>query len=282
MKDVCQIFGFSSKKGIVLGERFAEFRIRGRANPHAWGVAVWPDLGHGPLVVRDPRPAHTSLVADMLAASPIKLKAAVCHVRFGTTSDEGSLTTVTNAHPFVARTRGRDWAFAHNGFLRGVLTPRNGYVPHGTTDSEAFFARLVNALALEKTPEAAVVARVTREFVCSGKLNFLLSDGKHFYFFTNSGNLYYKTSDETVFVATEPVGDGAGWLRAEPGRLYVAVRGRIVGRVPLADGATFRPKPKKVPVIRGLFEEEYGVTWDEYRGWLEAQKGFETKTGLNH
>jgi glutamine amidotransferase len=90
---------------------------------------------------------------------------------------------VTNAHPFVARVAGRDWAFAHNGYLHGIsnTSKTTGYKPAGTMDSEAFFALLINRLN-KKGARAAAIAEVTKQFASLGKLNFILSDGNEFYF----------------------------------------------------------------------------------------------------
>jgi predicted glutamine amidotransferase len=78
--------------------------------------------------------------------SVIEARTLITHIRYGTVQP---LDSTTNAHPFVAHIKGIDWAFAHNGYLSKVKSraANKAYACHGTTDSEAFFAVLVDRLA---------------------------------------------------------------------------------------------------------------------------------------
>jgi predicted glutamine amidotransferase len=131
----------------------------------------------------------------------------ICHIRYGTVQP---LDSTTNAHSFTARVAGQDWVLAHNGYLSGIKSSTSSkrvYVPAGSTDSEFFFAVLVDRLA-QGGSRAAAIAEVTKEFSAHGKLNFLLSNGHEYYFFANGeGGLYYKNAEGTVYVATVPVGN---------------------------------------------------------------------------
>jgi glutamine amidotransferase len=279
---VCQLLGFSANRIVKdLSAEIMEFRTRAASNPHAWGMAAWTETAGGPLVVRDPHRMDMSPAAALLAG--IQARALVAHIRYGTVVP---LDSVTNAHPFVARVAGKDWAFAHNGFLNGVketgVSP--AYSPIGNTDSEAFFSVLVDRLA-QGGSRAMAVASVAREYAGRGKLNFLLSDGDEFYFFSNhQGGLHYKAARDAVYVATVPVGSRAGWRTAAPGTLYVvAERGRIVGEVAVEDGETFTPKRKqRQTIIRSLNAQE----WDDLEDFIERCKrrdtAADTLDGLYH
>lgn len=233
---MCQLLGVSYSKPTPFNRLFAEFRKRGEHNPHAWGVAYWVGDGRGPAVVREARAAHESPLAAALASSQIPAVTVVAHVRLGTTVGEGSLRSTANAHPFLFRVNGRDWAGAHNGYLRGVAPLERR--PEGNTDSEAFFCRVADELeAAGPGEETGVVAALAGEYARAGKLNFLLSDGERLFFFAShpasTGGLYFLEAGHrgvsAVVVATRPLFTGEGWREAEPGRLYVARSGRVVG-----------------------------------------------------
>jgi glutamine amidotransferase len=261
---VCQLFGFTADKKISFTELFEEFRTRARTNPHAWGASLWFD-DRGPLVVRDPRRADLSEAADMIKQIPAT--ALIAHIRYGTVKP---LDSVTNAHPFVANVDGKDWAFAHNGFLKDVEEASKfaeHYAPIGTTDSEQFFSILIDYLHNKKN-RATAVALAAKRFAKSGKLNFIFSNGEEFYFFTNhNGGLHYKATKNAVYVATQPVGCRVNWFPAKPGTLYVAVRGKITAKVVVEEGETYTPKKKKAQFYFTAQE------WKLFRLWMEEMKG---------
>ena len=172
---MCQLFGFSSQKPVGFRKEWNEFIGRSNDNPHAWGASLWPDLDAGPMTVREPRQANRSYAASMIGK--LKGYALVGHIRYGTVKP---LASVVNAHPFTAFIKGEDWSLAHNGFLRDVDNDAEFsmvYVPNGTTDSEAFFACLVDAIAAHNRKLTSILA-TAKKYARSGKLNFLLSNGK--------------------------------------------------------------------------------------------------------
>lgn len=235
---MCQLLGVSHEKPTPWNGLFAEFRKRGASNPHAWGAAWWAGDGRGPAVVREARPAHESPLAAALAAAETPAVAAVAHVRYGTTPGEGSLKATANAHPFLYRIAGRDWAFAHNGWLRAVR-PAPFRRPEGTTDSEEFFALLADALeaaAWKGVPPEETMAAEAARHARRGKLNFAASDGEALYFHASApGTLWWRPArgrgSAALVVATQPLFTEKGWLPAEPGTVYVARRGRLARKV---------------------------------------------------
>jgi hypothetical protein len=133
-------------------------------------------------------------------------------------------------------------------------------------DSEAFSALLINRLN-KKGAQAAAIAEVTKQFASLGKLNFILSDGNEFYFFSNHDGLNYRIAEGAVYVATVPVGENKrDWKSTTPGVLYVATNGRIISEVTVETGATFSPKLKKRQTF--LSERE----WDDLEEFIRHCK----------
>lgn len=282
---MCQLLGFSAEKPVGFSAVFREFRKRAAENPHAWGIALWSGDGRGPLVIRDPRPADKSPAAALLASKRVPGKTLIAHIRLGTTRGEGSLKTVTNAHPFCANIDGEDWAFAHNGFVSGVYE-NFWYRPHGTTDSEKVFGMLVRELhltkALNREEKVKVIKRVAREHAGKGKLNFLLSDGEDLYFFSNApGTLHYremrngKNGTRVVLVATRPIGKGS-WKPCETGTLYTAHKG-IVVRQDHVTVEEYAPKSRRQTESRAVLAPAFSEDVSDWRlyeqmSWSEIRK----------
>jgi len=281
---MCQLMGFCSENPVGFSAAFREFRKRAETNPHAWGIALWSGVDEcGPLVIRDPRRADKSKVAGLLANNVIPGKILVAHIRYGTTRGPESLRTVTNAHPFVANIDGRDWAFAHNGFVRIEANAWHRHRPHGTTDSEKVFSLLVEKFRgmLGREGKIRAIKETVKECAGKGKLNFLLSDGEHLFFFSNMNEgLFYremvsgKKSGRVTLVATKPIGKGS-WKACEPGVVYTAKDGRVV-REDVATTAVHVPKAKKASVFETLpfFYTEDVSDWRLYEqmNWDEIKE----------
>lgn len=293
---MCQLFGFSSQKPVGFRKEWNEFIGRSNDNPHAWGASLWPDLDAGPMTVREPRQANRSYAASMIGK--LKGYALVGHIRYGTVKP---LASVVNAHPFTAFIKGEDWSLAHNGFLRDVDNDAEFsmvYVPNGTTDSEAFFACLVDAIATHNRKLTAIAA-TTKKYAKSGKLNFLLSNGKELYWFSNHDGLWFKENAGVVAVATKPLGGTQGWVQSKPGTMCAAMRGEIVLDYPIEKNATYNPRNTTrknrekwergggidIPFREHIADLDFETTpdynngvqpafdWGEFRGWVEEKKG---------
>lgn len=282
---MCQLLGFSAEKPVGFTAVFREFRKRAAENPHAWGIALWSGDGRGPLVIRDPRPADKSPAAALLASNRVPGKTLVAHIRLGTTRGEGSLRTVTNAHPFCANVGGEDWAFAHNGFVSGAHESA-WHQPHGTTDSERVFSALVRELRLAKAwsreERIGAIKRVAREYAGRGKLNFLLSDGEDLHFFANApGTLHYRemrnggSGTRVVLVATRPIGKGL-WKPCAAGVLYTASGGAVV-RQDCITAEEYVPKSRRQTESRAVLVPAFSEDVSDWRlyeqlSWNEIRK----------
>ncbi len=240
---MCQLFGWSSKdprSGRSLP--MAEFRARGGAtadNPDGWGVA-WRE-GDVFLLEREPLPGCGSTqferVIDTLNSDLI-----VAHVR---KARFPPINTLNNTHPFVHGCCERHWTFAHNGMVPDIVAleaANDGRVcrPEGQTDSESAFCHLMSHVTGHyPTPGVEadwldVLGVVSEQIAGHGKFNFLLSDGEHLIAYGHDRLHFLESTDakgETVLIATEPLGDDAGWTLFEAGELRIYRAGALVTRL---------------------------------------------------
>lgn len=147
----------------------------------------------------------------------------------------------------MANINGKDWAFAHNGFLRGIKVSRlfANYAPVGKR-TQSNFSR---SSSTTSAPGRAGLQRSLPppKYGSAGELNFILSDGEEFYFFSNQSNgLHYKATKNAVYVATVPVGNHVNWFTATPGTLYMVENGKIIAKVVVFTEPTYIPKKKDV------------------------------------
>jgi glutamine amidotransferase len=188
----------------------------------------------------------------------VRSRIVVSHVRWASRGD----ISYVNTHPFVRRLWGRDWVFAHNGTVSGIIEDP-GYKlewchPVGETDSEHAFCYILEKLSgLRYRGLESLAARLwglADEIGRYGKFNFLLSDGEYLFAYMNRiGTLHYllrhpphhglvrlldedyearleelKASDEyAAIVATEPLSDEE-WSPMSPGTLYVFYNGDLL------------------------------------------------------
>ncbi|KAL7580598.1 hypothetical protein ACA910_003717 [Epithemia clementina (nom. ined.)] len=196
----------------------------GRTDIHAdgWGLAYYQSSSLRQF--HDVEPACTSALAQFLTTSMCPTRNLLAHIRYATT---GAADSLANVHPFSREMWGIQWCFGHNGqipmfddyphYVLGVQqTPEpqdrpmvngglhvNGgvklgetpkqqriYAPVGTTDSEAAFCAILNALRAKFTdtmPSLPILYDELRslchEIVCYNPdatiLNFMLTCGPH-------------------------------------------------------------------------------------------------------
>lgn len=241
---MCELFGVSARRSLPgRSLPLAEFRARGGAladNPDGWGVA-WRTPG-GFRLDKEPVPGSASPRFGQLV-DELDSDLVVAHVR---KARFPPVNTLANTHPFLRDCCGRHWVFAHNGLVPDVVdleAENRGRVcsPEGQTDSEFAFCHLLrHATRHFARPEAdwpAVLGAVSEAIARHGKFNFLLSDGQHLIAYGHD-RLHCKATAEAVLVATEPVGEAAGWTAFAPGELRIWRNGTEVERI-----ATHPPAP---------------------------------------
>jgi predicted glutamine amidotransferase len=165
-----------------------------------WGLAYYE--GSSIRQFHDCEAAATSPMADFLSSQNIQTLNMMAHLRYATVGE----VNLSNVHPFAREMWGIQWVFAMNGDLDCFKTNPtmklkslgpNGspcredsyYHPVGTTDSEAAFCAIMNALRVkfDSLPSLPVLHQAINELCneivmqdSSGSIfNFLLTCGEH-------------------------------------------------------------------------------------------------------
>jgi len=257
---MCELFGLSANREVFVSFTWRGFLRRGEFNYHGWGVAWYLDDHIG--LVKEPRPAHESPIARLLV-NGIRGHIVVSHVRF---ASQGKPSYV-NTHPFVRKLRGREWVFAHNGDVSGIMYEPEFklkyYFPVGETDSEYAFCYIMDNLK-ELGDGVESIIRVSKtiwnlanKIGNFGKFNFLLSNGDYLFAYMNRlRTLHYllrhpphkgrvklededfevrleeiKASDElAALMATKPL-TSEDWKVFELNTLYVFHKGDAIMKV---------------------------------------------------
>jgi len=169
-----------------------------------WGISFYQDGGLRQFY--DAEPASSSELANFVSSRGIRTLNMMSHIRYATVGE----VNLSNVHPFRREMWGIDFCFSHNGevplfkqspthSLKALQEDVNGnalskpiicyYNPVGTTDSEATFCAILNALRqrFDKLPSLPVLydslQKLCEEVVSWDKegtiLNFLLTCGPH-------------------------------------------------------------------------------------------------------
>lgn len=180
---MCRMFGFvspgtSSVSDALGGQGLANLHALARLHADGWGWAGIERAGLPPEVVRSMLPAESD------DSFPVALRstrhAAMLHLRWATV---GIGIQQTNTHPFLAE----GIAFEHNGALkpidtmRGLLSPKSRETLTGATDSEMYFALILELIHQEASVPAAVAraVQIIRRAFPEASLNAMLLTPDH-------------------------------------------------------------------------------------------------------
>eukprot|EP00980_Cylindrotheca_fusiformis_P007327 scaffold1525_cov142-Cylindrotheca_fusiformis.AAC.127 len=200
----CQLLGMNCATPTDFNFSFQGFCRRGGdtdIHSDGWGIAFYQDRGLRQF--HDTEPASTSLLADFLGKRSIRTLNMMGHLRYATVGD----VNMANVHPFAREMWGIDFCFAHNGEVPIFKTNPNRqlkslkpstdsnrqdiayYNPVGTTDSEATFCAILNALRqrFETLPSLPVLYEaiqklcdeIVEEQPDQTILNFMMTCGPH-------------------------------------------------------------------------------------------------------
>ncbi|RLG83680.1 MAG: class II glutamine amidotransferase [Thermoprotei archaeon] len=161
---------------------FKGFKVRGKHNPHGWGLAFYPD--NSAIVFKEPLTATESRLASFIENYElIKSRIFIGHVRYAIRGE----ASYRNTHPFKRELFGKDYVFAHNGTLHGYRELELGrFEPVGETDSEYLFCYLLSQIEERGIVEwrrsdfdwlAGLLAEVNNY----GYLNCIFSDGEYLF-----------------------------------------------------------------------------------------------------
>lgn len=156
------------------------FRNRAKGNPHGWGFArVERNSADGDVwdVTKEPVSAVESALAAEIATNEGWTSDVILgHVRF---ASQGAHTQI-NTHPFQREYRGRNWVFAHNGTLFGLIEPNKLTCPvEGQTDSEQLLCSIITAFERLDLDfyDFEELESILRTFNNDGSMNLVFSDG---------------------------------------------------------------------------------------------------------
>jgi len=243
---MCELFGTSARHARDYASWLVTFRARGGGsadNPDGWGIASWTD-GHVS-IEKSPEPGWRSARFLELAES-VTGKLLLAHVR---KARHPPVPGLLNTHPFAHGCCGREWVFAHNGMVPGIVAQPcayDGCRPDGETDSEFAFCHLLAGIAdtyddtdIGRWPERLAARAGT--IAALGKFNFLLSDGRALLAYGHDRLHYSERPDGLALVATEPL-DAGDWQAFAPGELRVYRDGAL-----LATHAPSVPEARELP-----------------------------------
>lgn len=260
---MCELFGMNSARPTQVCAALGTYRLRGghaADNPDGWGVAY---LDNGAFRLRKEAVAGASSSFFGQLARSVRSDLILAHVR---KARYPRVNTFVNTHPFMESCCGKQWVFAHNGLVPGIVEVERGNPstvcrPSGQTDSEYAFCHLLGEIAryFETASRGdgggwfETLAAVSELIASSGKFNFLMSDGEHLIAYGHD-RLHYAergaqdapTAGEmglVTIIATEPLTMEDSWHAFEPGELRVYRAGRLAGQVrtrPRAAGSVMK------------------------------------------
>ncbi len=140
-----ELFAVGASAPLRFSFRFRGMDRRRGYREEGWGITVLQ--GRAALTFKEPASRPDPATAQMLAdGRALRGEGAVAYIRRWTHS-----ASLANCHPFVRELGGREWAFAHNGSVPGLVSAAEfrpqRFGPVGTTDSEYAFCVLLDRLA---------------------------------------------------------------------------------------------------------------------------------------
>jgi glutamine amidotransferase len=253
---MCELMGLCFARPLSADFSVRAFAGRDEQNADGWGLAWYPDQSLA--MIKEPISWRASQHTDFLEKyHAISSSIYIAHVRHKTV---GGPATHADTHPFAREWGGREYCFAHNGTLVDLArgAPLGRFLPLGGTDSEHAFCHLLDQVArrgrhLDDVDDWNWLGRELLRLNERGKLNCLLSDGRHlFCYFDRAGHkglsfrkvpirshqvrrfedvemqidLAGEAINHGLAVATHPLSD-AGWHSFHCGELMVLAEGAI-------------------------------------------------------
>jgi glutamine amidotransferase len=262
---MCELFGLNSSAPIAAALCLNDLRTRGGGagdNPDGWGIS-YQAAGRFHLV-KEPLPAVQSELY-VHVSSTLCSNLILAHVR---KAKFPLINTVANTHPFKHECCGKEWVFAHNGFIPEIVVVEKASeqivcCPDGQTDSEYAFCHLLGHIAqqplvaapLTGEPWHETVARVAEAIASYGQFNFLMSDGEYLVAYAHDRLHYLEHHDpslemgaqDVALIATEPLSSCTPWLPFEPGELRIYHHGRLVGSKKTCPPVPVKPATQSLP-----------------------------------
>ncbi len=211
---MCELFGFSSGKELVLNDYLKEFYSHSDMHPHGWGLVCLK--GNEALIEKEPMQASRSAYLKKRLKAPVCGKQIFAHIRYATIGN----IDYRNCHPYTRKDiKGRRWTMIHNGTIFDY-SPLDKYskLQSGDSDSERILMYVVdkvdeaireNRSDLKAQDRFTLIEEIVSDMAKGNKLNLLMYDGEYTYVHTNYRNsLYYLNKDGkgcSALFSTQPL-----------------------------------------------------------------------------
>ena len=228
---MCDLFGLSCNEMDRATKSLPIFSEYGRRNPHGWGIG-WFD-GNQALVHRAPNRADLD-ENFFETIDQARSKNMISHVRWATHGEKCEC----NCHPFKRHQGGRDWLFAHNGWVDGAEIHPNA---EGDTDSESIFNEIIDKVIEYQNSDSIkgkypaikkAIRSIFQSYDRTINLNIFLSDGNMMYIFNHysSKPIYMlrrsKTYGNAILISTQKL-TNEYWEKIPKDRLLAINNGEI-------------------------------------------------------
>ena len=199
-----ELFGAISNENVYFLFSWNLDALKNDRRGRSWGLAFYRD-GYWSLI-KEPRKLHESTLLSIGENKSIYGSAIISHLRLATRG----LPCIVNTHPFIRflgiyerglATYWREWAFAHKGNITPMFSsdemPSNELYLIGETDSEYAFAILMKVLSKEPScllnplETKEILEEISQKMSKYGDLDYILSDGKSLFVYTNTGRIRY-------------------------------------------------------------------------------------------
>lgn len=208
---MCELFGFSSEKGLAINDYLKEFYSHSAQHPHGWGLVCLE--GNEAFIEKEPLQATKSRYLRERLTVPIENKNVFAHIRYATVGN----VDYQNCHPYTRKDlKGRRWTLVHNGTIFDYWQLDKYFkLQDGDTDSERILMYIVDSVnnkirEIGREPKSkerfALLDEIISDMAKGNKLNMLLYDGEYTYVHTNYKNsLYYLEKEDSVLFSTQPL-----------------------------------------------------------------------------
>lgn len=229
---MCELFGISSPKKLLLNDMLWEFFSHSVEHPHGWGMAFF--YGNAVSLEKQPENAYKSRYLKQRLRAKIETDRMIAHIRRAT---RGGME-YEDTHPFVLRDNcDRAWTFAHNGTVFECEKLNSFvHVQQGRTDSERIIYYIISKINAAQEKKGGSLPQEERfrlidEIICEispeNKVNFILDDGELFYVHTNyKDSLFCCRKETAALFSTRPL-DRDKWENLPMNTLLAYQNGRL-------------------------------------------------------
>lgn len=229
---MCDLFGLSSNQEDRATLSLPIFGKETGHNPDGWGLVYYKEGKVN--LIKNPEKAYSS-TQFYEEIKNAKSNIIIAHTRVSTGTDKCK----ENCHPFKQIYLGREWTFAHNGWISNMKLHERSL---GKTDSESIFNYLLDKIQIYRNNDdlkgiypgiRSGIKSLFEDYGKNIKLNFLMSDGILLYVFSHYPGkpIYYLRREKSygsAFLASTHKLSSEQWLELPQDRLFVLNNGEML------------------------------------------------------